>query len=94
MPAQKVRITTRRLSKNCDRSEDGGKLSGTASRLVFRLFERSGCRTTAEAVNSGDYLTKICGKIGRFATAAVGKSVLGQPPRHSVFLIMRRSQWV
>jgi hypothetical protein len=89
MPAQKVRITTRRLSKNCDRSEDGGKLSGTASRLVFRLFERS-----AEAANSGDYLTKICGKMGRFATAVVGQSVLGQPPRHSVFLIMRRSQWV
>ena len=66
---------------NCDRSEDGavrrsGKLSGTASRLVFRLFERS-----AEAANSSDYLTKISGKIGQFAAAAVGQSVLGQPPR-------------
>ena len=50
---------------NCDRREDGGKLS-----LVFRLFE----------ANSGDYLTKISGKIGQFATAAVGQSVLGQPP--------------
>ncbi len=71
--------------ENCDRSEDGavrrsGKLSGrgavpSPSRLVFRIFERS-----AEAANSGDYLTKISGKIGRFATAVVGQSVLGQPP--------------
>jgi hypothetical protein len=31
--------------------------------------------------NSGDYLTKISEKIGQFAAAAVGQSVLGQPPR-------------
>lgn len=60
-----------RLPESCDRSEDGGKLSGTATRLVFRLFE----------ANSGNYLTKINGKIGQFATAAVGQSALGQPPR-------------
>jgi hypothetical protein len=58
-------LKLRRLSESCDRSEDGGKLS-----LVFRLFK----------ANSGDYLTKISGKIGQFAAAAVGQSVLGQPP--------------
>lgn len=75
--------------ENCDRSEDGairrsGKLSDTASRLVFWLFERSDV-----AENSGDSLTKISGQIPgcwsiRFA-AAVGQSVHvvrhpGQPP--------------
>jgi hypothetical protein len=69
--------------ENCDRSEDGAVRRSGKSSLVFRLFERS-----AEAANSGDYLTKMSGKIGRFATAAVGQSVLGQPPRLILAIII------
>ncbi len=56
--------------ENNDRSEDGGK-SSLRGPVFFRLFERS-----AEAANSGDYLTKISGKWRerpvRFPTTAVG----------------------
>ena len=72
----------RRLTENCDSSEDGGKSSP-----VFRSFE----------ANSGDYLTKMSGKLPgcrtiRFAAAAVGQSVLGQPPRLPDLLDSRCNQ--